>query len=577
MTSIFGNKRPQPHLQRNAFDLSHSDIFSIAPGMLLPIHVQEVNPNEHFEFNPNVYVRTMPLNTAAFVRAKQHVEFFFVPMRTLCRQWNQFIVGTDYKISSISALNNYKDLGVSLDLSGVSKSLALNLDSTAAWNKNIFGLSWCRDAVRLFDMLGYGINSTNVVGLTELTGVKRVNIFRFLAYQKVYYDNYRNPLYELNEPSSYNVDSLFGTNTVLGASNIDDVNSIVHRILTLRYRNWSKDYFTCANPQWLGADYLTQPTNVPLNMLAVGENILGNAQISNKNEGSYAKDNLSDASVQSTGIGAYLTTPYISQDNASFALSVANLRAAFAYDKMLRLSVAAGDGDYGSQIRAHYGFNAVHDDWKSTFIGGCSAPVNISEVLTTATTEQAPTGDIYGKGASFNQGTFSFDTKEHGIIIGILSIVPEADYQSSCLDKFNTKFSREEYFQPEFADLGKQPIVATELDLIGSTADGKFNTDSILGYVSRYMEYKTCIDKVHGQFVSNGTLSAWSAPRNNPAIRSGANYGFSSTSLKVDPRIFNPIVSVVYNGTDKTDQFIIDCTTSCRAIRPMSITGEPML
>ncbi len=27
-------------------------------------------------------------------------------MRVLARQWNQFIVGTDYKISSLSALNN---------------------------------------------------------------------------------------------------------------------------------------------------------------------------------------------------------------------------------------------------------------------------------------------------------------------------------------------------------------------------------------------------------------------------------------------------------------------------------------
>ena len=32
----------------------------------------------------------------------------------------------------------------------------------------------------------------------------------------------------------------------------------------------------------------------------------------------------------------------------------------------------AGDGDYGSQIKAHYGFNAVHDDWKSQFIGNMS-------------------------------------------------------------------------------------------------------------------------------------------------------------------------------------------------------------
>lgn len=569
MTSIFGNKRPQPHLQRNAFDLSHSDIFSIAPGMLLPIHVQEVNPNEHFEFNPNVYVRTMPLNTAAFVRAKQHVEFFFVPMRTLCRQWNQFIVGTDYKISSISALNNYTDLGVSLDLVQLGKDLHAFLTDTTTY-KNIFGLPWCSDVVRLLDMLGYGINSSNISAFNNsfVTSVKKVNIFRLLAYQKVYYDNYRNPLYEVNNPAAYNIDQYFGTKKTFNTI----VENALKPILTLRYRNWSKDYFTCSSPQWMGADYLTQPTTIPLSIVGTNPGHTGDSNVSSAFEGNYDTTNDYDVTHPlntSTGVGAYLD---FNGDSAT--LSVANLRAAFAYDKMLRLSVAAGDGDYGSQIRAHYGFNAVHDDWKSQFIGGCTAPVNISEVLTTATTEQAPTGDIYGKGASFNQGTFSFDTREHGIIIGILSIVPEADYQSSMLDKFNTKFSREEYFQPEFADLGKQPIVSTELELLNNNS---VRTDSVLGFVPRYMEYKTAVDKVHGQFVTGGTLSAWSAPRNNPTIELGSGSAFTSTSLKVDPRIFNPVVSVTYDGTEKTDQFIIDCTTSCRSIRPMSITGEPML
>lgn len=569
MTSVFGNKRPQPHLQRNAFDLSHSDIFSIAPGMLLPIHCQEVNPNEHFEFNPNVYVRTMPLNTAAFVRAKQHVEFFFVPMRTLCRQWNQFIVGTEYRISSISALNSYTTLGVSIDLPQCAKWCADNMNpSTDQWNKNIFGYPFGRDAVRLLDMLGYGVNSSNVSSFKREQH-KHVNLFRLLAYQKVYYDNYRNPLYEKNDPSAYNIDQYFGTNKVFTYSS--DL-AVSRKFITLRFRNWSKDYFTCSSPQWMGADYLTEPTTIPLSIVGVESGRSGGTDVSSNFEGNYDTTNDYDITHPlntSTGVGAYLN---INGDASTF--SVANLRAAFAYDKMLRLSVAAGDGDYGSQIKAHYGFNAVHDDWKSQFIGGCTAPVNISEVLTTATTEQAPTGDIYGKGASFNQGTFSFDTKEHGIIIGILSIVPEADYQSSMLDKFNTKFSREDYFQPEFADLGKQALVSTELELLKGT---NIRTDSVLGFVPRYMEYKTAVDKVHGQFVSGGTLSAWSAPRNNPAIDLDADFAFTSTSLKVDPRILNPVVSVAFDGMEKTDQFIVDCTTSCRAIRPMSITGEPML
>ena len=91
MKSVFSKKTSQVHLQRNAFDLSHSDVFSIAPGMLLPIHVSEVNPNEHFVISPANYVRTMPLNSAAFTRLKQHIEFYFVPMRTLMRQFNQAI------------------------------------------------------------------------------------------------------------------------------------------------------------------------------------------------------------------------------------------------------------------------------------------------------------------------------------------------------------------------------------------------------------------------------------------------------------------------------------------------------
>lgn len=568
MTSIFGNKRPQPHLQRNAFDLSHSDIFSIAPGMLLPIHVQEVNPNEHFEFNPNVYVRTMPLNTAAFVRAKQHVEFFFVPMRTLCRQWQQFIVGTDYKISSISALNNYTTLGVSIDLPKCAV-WCRDHSGSDAFHKNIFGMPFGLDAVRLLDMLGYGVNSSNI-GKFKRASSKLVNLFRLLAYQKVYYDNYRNPLYELNNPAAYNIDQYFGTNKTFVFDSADV--EICKPFVTLRYRNWSKDYFTCSSPQWMGADYLTEPTNVPLSIVATPAGSTGGSTVGTELGGEYYPSNSADITnplSTSTGVGSYLD---VIGDTST--ISIANLRAAFAYDKMLRLSVAAGDGDYGSQIRAHYGFNAVHDDWKSQFIGGCSAPVNISEVLTTATTEQAPTGDIYGKGASFNQGTFSFDTREHGIIIGILSIVPEADYQSSMLDKFNTKFSREEYFQPEFADLGKQPIVSTELEILSGT---DVRTDKVLGFVPRYMEYKTAVDKVHGQFVTGGSLSAWSAPRNNPAIDTGVDFAFTSTSLKVDPRIFNPVVSVTYDGTETTDQFIIDCTTSCRSIRPMSITGEPML
>ena len=118
--SVFNLNTLKAHPERNAFDLSHNDVFSCAPGMLLPISCTEVLPNEHYEINPQIFLRTMPLNSAAFVRMRQHVEFFFVPMRVLCRQFQQFVVGTKYPQSALTALNEYNKSLPSAQLAALS-------------------------------------------------------------------------------------------------------------------------------------------------------------------------------------------------------------------------------------------------------------------------------------------------------------------------------------------------------------------------------------------------------------------------------------------------------------------------
>lgn len=570
MNNVFSNQPKKAHLQRNAFDLSHSDIFSMAPGMLLPCHVSEVNPGEYFEFSPQVYTRTMPLNSAAFVRLKQHVEFFFVPMRVLCRQWNQFIVGTKYPISALSSLNDIgtSGIGYSLNASGVFTSVSGNIGSPDTTVKNIFGFNLGFDSLRLLDLLGYGVNVSNIKTVSSFfsgsSASLSLNLFRLLAYQKIYFDHFRNPLYESNDPLAYNIDDKFGTGTSEGWNNRGI------KFLTLRYRNWSKDYFTAVSPSWQGADYVFNGSNIDmtkvLNLGSNQPNVNGNLAPTVLDPRGSNASALKGSTVGGVESGSLGTSQHA-------ILSVANLRAAYALDKLYRLSIAASDGDYGSQIRAHYGFDAVHDDWKCSFIGGTSAPVSISEVVTTATTEQAPTGDIYGKGASFNSGKFSFTAKEHGIIMGIISIVPEADYMSNQIDRFNTKFYREEYFQPEFADLGKQPLYSNEVNFAPA---GSVLTNDVIGFTNRYMEYKTAVDRVHGNF-AGGNLKQWAAPRNNPLIKVSDALALTAVSLKVDPRILNPIMSVEFNGSESTDQFIVDCSIGVKSIRPMSLSGEPML
>lgn len=557
MNSIFAKQKSKANLQRNAFDLSRSDIFSASAGMLLPCFVEEVNPNEHFEITPSSFLRTMPLNTAAYTRLKQNVEFYFVPYRLLLRQFPQFIVGTDYKISSLELLNLYKNPLPSIDFQKTLLALvgAANASSSSDISVDALGYPAWRGTLRLLDLLGYGVSASDVVSaakdnpsMTEqdISFVK-VNPFRLLAYQKIYYDFYRNPLYELNNPSAYNVDSYYttspqGNNLPIWSNSLSASNDMY----MLRYRNWKKDYFNALSPYFQGTDYLSD-TVTPFAFSG------GNA-----NPGTHSQD------------GSRYAGLFGTSSDGNFGFSIANLRSAFALDKLYRLTIAAGDGDYASQIKAHYGFEFPHDSYKSTFLGGIDAPVTISEVLTTATTERGEAADIFGKGMSANRDkTIRFDSKEHGVILGIFSVVPECDYSSSMLDIFNRKFNREDYYQPEFADLGKQPVDPYEF----STEYFNPRQNSPMGYINRYAEYKTKVDKVHGEFSPSGSLDAWTTVRQYKSVDGPVTNSF----FKINPAVLDKIFAQVYDGSEVSDQFLVDFQCFVTAVRPMSVTGEPAL
>ena len=105
--------------------------------------------------------------------------------------------------------------------------------------------------------------------------------------------------------------------------------------------------------------------------------------------------------------------------------------------------------------------------------------------------------------------------------MGICSFVPDVDYSSYGVNIFNKKLSSSEYFQPEFDNLGKQPLDATALYLAKVPGAGGIQSPAVLGWIPRYAEYKTHIDEVHGQLNGNifrsasgePTLSSWTAPR----------------------------------------------------------------
>ena len=573
--SVFNLNTLKAHPERNAFDLSHNDVFSCAPGMLLPISCTEVLPNEHYEINPQIFLRTMPLNSAAFVRMRQHVEFFFVPMRVLCRQFNQFVVGTKYPMSGLSALNDF-------DKSLPSFTLTTLMDAAKnATTSDGLGIPIKNGAMRLLDLLGYGFSSVRDLTIQNYPakytsgGVEQtspsLSVLRLACYQKIYQDYYRNPYWESADASKFNFDDKFGT----GLFNSTDGNRI-RSLLTIQYRNWTKDFFTSVQPSFQGAPFVTSSIDMGQFLVerAGGGQTLKSVTIPTKFSSGLPDDSTSSVSVLSG----------VPSANSPLSIPIHNIRAAFALDKLYRLQQQSGNGSYGEQIKNRFGFGGVHDDWKATYLGGSSSPISIGEVITTANTQSGDstigqTGDIYGKASSVNDAKITFDTKEHGIIMGIFSVTPDADYNSFGVDPHNFKLNFEQFYQPEFDRLGHQPLNTYFLSCLSlsSTTDSSSWLQRVIGFQNRYLEYKTGFDKVHGQFCTGGSLSAWTAPRNTGLLFESKGYGYNSNSLKVSPKILNSICSVSFDGNDTTDPILVDSHISIKAIRPMSVSDEPLL
>lgn len=555
------------HPDRNAFDVGYSNKFTSSIGMLLPCYVRECNPNEHYRINPRMFCRSMPMNSAAFIQCTQNVEFYFVPYRLLWSSFPQWFVGTKYTVST-KMLNSEKDSFPTFDLGQIFQYLTVNSSDT-----DVLGYNLKKGALRLLDLLGYGdlshFNDITSVNIESL----QVSPFRLLAYQKVCSDFYRVGNYESNRIASYNVDSLlsFKSDSLL----------FTNTYLQLRYRPWKKDRYTISSTSFQGNDFMSQNIQSPVF-----------PQITSSHSQPY--------STPEDFIGGLANISSGSDPLGSF--SVPNLRSAFALDKLYRLSSQAGDGDYKSQIKARYGFDPYAPQYKSTFIGSASATVQVNPVTTTADTLDSagangtPAGRIYGNGiAQSSSDVFEFDVKEHGIIIGISSFVPDVDYSSYGLNPFNTKVKREDFFQPEFDNLGKQPLTSLcfspwkKVTISDGLATKLQLVNTVLGWFPRYIEYKTSVDEVHGQlngwlnrsFDRAPTLSLWSAPRFNSSdskkFDNWRDKGLSLDFFYIDPSLYDSVFVNQYQGDQSEDQFICEVSNNVQAILPMSVSGEPLI
>lgn len=86
---VLGMHRLKNKVNRNAFDLSHRHMFTAQVGELLPVFTQWANPNETFKIGYNGKTRTAALNTDAFTRIRENIQYYFVPFQSLWKYFEQ--------------------------------------------------------------------------------------------------------------------------------------------------------------------------------------------------------------------------------------------------------------------------------------------------------------------------------------------------------------------------------------------------------------------------------------------------------------------------------------------------------
>lgn len=128
---VLGMHRLANKVNRNAFDLSHRHMFTAQIGELLPVFTQWVNPNETFKIGYNGKTRTAALNTDAFTRIRENIQYYFVPFQSL---WKYFEQQVNNMTKGDAGQNISKFASSSTEASSISTSMPyISYVDLASW------------------------------------------------------------------------------------------------------------------------------------------------------------------------------------------------------------------------------------------------------------------------------------------------------------------------------------------------------------------------------------------------------------------------------------------------------------
>lgn len=508
---------------RNSFDLSHRNMFTAKVGELLPCFVQELNPGDSVKVTSSYFTRTAPLQSNAFTRLRENVQYFFVPYSALWKYFDSQVLnmtknanGGDIsriasslvdsqKVTTQMPCVNYKTLHAYL-LKFINRS-AVGPDGSFG-NEFIAGCYRHAESAKLLQLLGYGNfpeqfanfkvknDKDNKSGLNfhDVTykNSPYLSIFRLLAYHKICNDHYMYRQWQPYNASLCNVDYLTPNSSSL--LNIDDallsipddtLKADKMNLLDMRFSNLPLDYFSGVLPtSQFGSESVV---NLNLGSVSGSATLSGSTQadkhvdlsygsllskegtpLGNTSLGSLSSDRVGHLT-NSDGHGVYFQYAHVHDIEGSASihstlkgdLSIIALRNALAAQRYKEIQLA-NDVDFQSQVEAHFGIKPNDKDENSLFIGGSSSMININEQI-----NQNLSGDnkaTYGAAPQGNgSASIKFTAKTYGVVIGIYRCTPVLDFAHIGIDRTLFKTDACDFVIPELDSIGMQQTFRCEV------------------------------------------------------------------------------------------------------------------
>lgn len=274
-------------------------------------------------------------------------------------------------------------------------------------------------------------------------------------------------------------------------------------------------------------------------------------------------------------LGNNIFKDWLTKNLSSQTITVEQLRELSISQTILE-KMARTDGSYREFGLTFFGeVSKAAVDYRPLFIGGSYSPIIYSEVIQQSeSTSTSPLGAYAGHGFSSSAQSASngylgrFHSDDYGFIMILGCIMPDVEY-SQGLSKMWTRVNQEEYFLPERAMLGMQPIYNKELYLQATTvldSDNQQVNNGLWAWQDIFDEYRYRENRVGGKLSdpSNESFYPWTQSRHFDSLPNwGQDFARASDVRRTQLASYNE------------SEFVCTFDIGIRAVQPLPYQARP--